>query len=273
MEQNTSKKLRDASARMSSLRTEAFDLAGHNWFVLIVMNFFSNVLPLLLPAAYAVFVVHAQLPVRMDTVAVGVVALVAGLVLQGYFSMALGAGLRRMADGHDVRVSETFIWGWHAGRAISLFVLGFVVLCAAAIPGAAVIGYALTLCGTWKYVLLAVGAVLALALVLFTALSGCLSLYVMAEDKECGAMTAFLRSARLMKGRKMALLRACVPSLVIWVALCAGMALLLWPMTTTRDLLTDALMYAGAAAFVILTVYLFMAQQALTACLYASIEE
>lgn len=271
MEQKTkSTAAAQRASQIKTLRTEASDVVRHSWLALTGMNILSVLIPILIPAAYAVLAVLLKLPAAAEAVAGGVVALLAGMALQAYFTMGQGSALLKAADNKEIGLCAAFSRVDDAGCALALFLLGLILLCAALVPGAAVayLGWGLT--GAWRIVVMALGCLIALALLLVVMLSGCLSLFVVAEDESCGAAVALLRSARLMKGRKRQLVQALLPSVLILLGLTAAMALLLWPLAVKRDILTDTLMIAGGVAYVIAVVYIFMRTQAMLACLYRS---
>lgn len=274
MEQKTkSTAAAQRASKIKALRTEASDVVRHSWLALTGMNILSVLIPILIPAAYVVLAVLMKLPAGVETVAGGVVALLAGMAWQAYFTMGQGSALLKAADNKEIGLRDAVSRADDAGRGLSLFLLGLIVLCASLVPGAAVVYGGLCLSGLWRIVVAALGCVLALALLLVVLLSGCLSLFVMAEDADCGAAVALLRSARMMKGHKRELIQSLLMPLLIFAIMTAAMALLLWPLLVKRDLLTDTLMFAGAVAYVIDICWTFMHMQASLACLYDSIRK
>lgn len=272
MEQKTkSTAAAQRASQIKTLRTEASDTVRHGWLAMTGMNALSVLIPLLIPVAYVALAVLLKLPLTAETVVCGVVALLAGMTLQAYFIMGQAKELLQAAAGKEIRVRTVMDRMEDAGRALALFLLGLIVLCASVVPGAAIAWWGWSLAGWWKIIVTALGGVIALALLVVVTLSGCLSLFIMAEDGECGAAVALLRSARLMKGHKRQLVKAVAPALLILLALAATMALLLWPLAVKRDVLTDTLMYAGGVTCVIAVVYMHLWMQTLLACLCNSI--
>lgn len=274
MEQKT--KVSEAAqraAQVKSLRTEASDMVRHSWLVMTGMNVLSVLIPVLIPVAYVVMAVLMKLPLSDETVLCGVVSLLAGMVLQCYFSMGQAGAMIQSAKGKEIRLRDVVSRVDDAGRVLALFVGGFILLCAAVVPGACLIHLGWSIGGAWRVVLMSVGCLLAAVLLVVVALSTSLSLFVLAEDAECSAAVALLRSARMMKGSKRRMLMALVPAVLIMLAMTAAMALLLWPMTVKRDFLTDALMYAGGVAYVIAACWSFMYAQSVLTCVYNTVKE
>lgn len=272
MEQKTkSTAAAQRASQITALRTEASDTVRHSWPVLTGMNILSVLIPILIPAAYVLLAVLQKLPLTVETVLGGVIALLVGMALQSYAAVGHSAALAKMAAGKEVHFREIKGRLDDAGRGLALLLLGLIVLCASVVPGGAVAALGLGLGGAWKTVVTAVGIAVAVALLVVILLSCCLALYCLAADSKCGAAVALLRSARLMKGHKRQLVVALLPSLLLMVGLTAAMALLLWPLAVKRDFLTDTLMIVGGVAYVIAAAYSFMRTQAMTACLYNSV--
>lgn len=257
---------------LGAIRTEASDTVQHSWIVLTCMNVLAILFPLLLPAAYVTFAVLTKLPLDGMTIAGGVVSVLACIALQSYTHGGLATALDRMAAGKNVRIGMLGEGMDDAGRVMLLYIASLVMLCVSVVPGAAVM-YGATLMGGWlRYVVLAAGAVLALALLIFMMLRYSMSLFILVRDESCGAVAALRRSAKMMKGGKRRIVRILLPSVLIMIGMSAAMALLLWPLAVKRDVLTDALMYAGGVAYVIALVYMFMQAQCVLAIHHASKE-
>lgn len=265
MEQKTKS---SAALQITALRTESSDTVRHSWLLMWILNNLDALIAVLIPVAYAVAAVLLRLPAAVETAVIGMVMLLIGMVLQSFLTMGHAVVLLRTAEGKDVHFRDAAARTGEAGRSIALLVLGLIMLCASLVPGAAVASLGWSLAGVWKIVVVASGAVIALALLMVMLLSSCLALFVMAEDEACGAAAAVIRSARLMKGHKRQLVQALLPSILLLIGLTAAMALLLWPLVVKRDFLTDTLMIAGGVAYVIAAVYIFMRAQAMLACLY-----
>lgn len=274
MEQKT--KMSDAmkrSAMITMIRAEASDTVQHSWWKLLCQNILAVMIPVLMPAAFVACVLLMKLPVDGMLLTVGMVCLLGAMAFQAYFSLGFCRSIMKAIAGKEIRVSGVMDGADEAGRALGLYVMGLVLLLAAAAPGAAIAWAGWQLGGVWGVVLMAAGAAAALALVLVVMLSGSMALFIMADDSSCGGVAAILRSARMLKGHKREIVRAVLPSFLLSIGLTAAMALLLWPLFVKQDILTSSLMYAGGVAYVISLVYIFMRAQGILAGFYRSVKE
>lgn len=250
----------------AAIRTEASDTASHSWVTLTGMNLLAVLLPMLIPMIFVGATLSLGLPMNGTTAGALVASFLICLALQSYSIPGLANGLMRMAEGKDVPLSAALKKTDDAGRALLLFLCGILMIVLSLIPGALVLYLSKFLQGWWQLAGQIAGVLLVAGLMLFTVLRYSLSLFVLVDEPDNGVIGAMRRSAALMKGRKRTVIRAVLPLLLLAVGLTVAMALLLWPMNVRRDILTDALMYAGGAAYVIALGFMFLQIQCVLAC-------
>lgn len=274
MEQNVNRPANlMGAADAHALRVEASDTVSGSWLKLLVMNVIAFVLPLLIPGAFALVMHKLAMPVAGANLMALIGSALAGLALQSYLLPGFSGGLIRVALGQRVPVSRMTEGAEKAGNMLCLMLLMILALAICALPGAAVLWFLGGKAGLAGLVLKILGGALLVAGVVFAFLRYGLALFCMTDAGDDCALAAMMHSAKLMKGQTIKAVRAMMVPVLIAVGLAFAVALLRWPLSVQRDFLTDALMYAGTAAYAVYVVFVYMQIQAVMANIYVACKE
>lgn len=274
MEQNVNRPAHLMSAADAhAMRVEASDAVSGSWLKLTVMNVLAFVMPLLIPVVFVLLMHRLDMPIAGTNLVALIGSVLACLALQSYLLPGFGNGLINVALGHKVPFGQMIGDTEKAGRVLCLQLLMILALAVCALPGAVVLLLLGGKAGILGLVMKVLGVALLVAGMAFAGLRYGLALFCLLDSGDSCPLAAMMHSAKLMKGSTVKALRALIPPVLILLGLTAAVALLRWPLSVQRDILTDALMYAGTAAYIVYFAFVIMQMQALMVNIYIARKE